>query len=55
VNSRHAQSAVVQGEFLKNIPKIVIFSREGRRSLDRVIPKYCRRCGFIEIYKELKA
>ena len=45
---------MVQGEFLKNLPKIVVFSEEGRRSLDRVIPKYCGRCGFIEIYKELK-
>jgi len=45
---------MVQGEFLKNLPKIVVFSKEGRRSLDRVIPNYCKKCGFVEIYKELK-
>jgi hypothetical protein len=45
---------MVQGEFLKNLPKIVVVSKEGWRSLDRVIPRYCRKCGFIEIYKELK-
>ena len=45
---------MVQGEFLKNLPKIVVVSIKGQRSLDRVIPKYCRKCGFIEIYKELK-
>jgi predicted Zn-ribbon and HTH transcriptional regulator len=45
---------MVQGEFLKNLPKIVVFSKEGRRSLDRVIPNYCKKCGFMEIYKEMK-
>jgi predicted Zn-ribbon and HTH transcriptional regulator len=45
---------MVHGEFLKNLPKVVVFSREGRRSLDRVIPTYCKKCGFIEIYKEMK-
>jgi predicted Zn-ribbon and HTH transcriptional regulator len=45
---------MVQGEFLKNLPKVVVFSKEGRRSLDKVIPFYCKNCGFIEIYKEMK-
>ena len=45
---------MVQGEFLKNLPKMVVFSGEGRRSLDRVIPTYCKNCGFTEIYKEMK-
>jgi len=44
---------MVQGEFLKNLPKIVVVSIKGQRSVDRVIPKYCSKCGFIEIYKEL--
>jgi len=45
---------MVQGEFLKNLPKVVVSSKEGRRSLDRVIPTYCKKCGFMEIYKEMK-
>jgi predicted nucleic-acid-binding Zn-ribbon protein len=45
---------MVQSEFLKNFPKVVVFSKEGRRSLDKVIPTYCKRCRFIEIYKEMK-
>jgi predicted Zn-ribbon and HTH transcriptional regulator len=45
---------MVQGEFLKNLPKVVVAPKEGRRSLDRVIPTYCRKCGLMEIYKEMK-
>ena len=45
---------MVQGEFLKNLPKIVVFSTEDRRSFDSTIPIYCEKCGFIEIYKEMK-
>jgi len=45
---------VVQGEFPKNLPKVVVFPKEGRRRCDRVIPTYCKTCGFLEIYKELK-
>ena len=45
---------MVRGEFLKNLPKVVVAPKEGRRSLDRVIPTYCRMCGFMEIYKEMK-
>jgi predicted nucleic-acid-binding Zn-ribbon protein len=43
---------MVQGEFLKNLPKVVVFSKEGRQSFDKVIPTYCKKCGFMEIYKE---
>jgi predicted Zn-ribbon and HTH transcriptional regulator len=45
---------MIQGEFLKNLPKVVVFSKESRRSLDRVIPIYCKKCGFMELYKEAK-
>jgi predicted Zn-ribbon and HTH transcriptional regulator len=45
---------MVQGEFLKNLPKIAVFSKDGSRRFDRVIPTYCKNCGFIEIYKEMK-
>jgi predicted nucleic-acid-binding Zn-ribbon protein len=45
---------VVQGGFLKNLPKVVVFSKEGRRSFDKVIPTYCKKCGFMELYKETK-
>jgi hypothetical protein len=45
---------MVQGEFLKNLPKVAAFPKEGRRSFDRVIPSYCTKCGFMEIYKEMK-
>ena len=45
---------MVQGEFLKNLPKVVVFPKEGRRRFDRVTPTYCKNCGFIEIYKEMK-
>jgi predicted nucleic-acid-binding Zn-ribbon protein len=44
---------MVEGEFLKNIPKVTSFPKKGR-SWDRVIPTYCKNCGFIEIYKEMK-
>jgi len=45
---------MVQGEFLKNLPKIVAFSKEGQRRFDRVMPTYCKKCGFLEIYKEME-
>jgi len=45
---------MVRGEFLKNLPKVVVFPMEGRRSFDKVIPIYCKKCGFMEIYKEMK-
>ena len=45
---------MVQGEFLKNLPKVAVISKEGRRRFDRVIPSYCEKCGFMEIYKEIK-
>jgi len=45
---------MVQGEFLKNLPKIIVSPKKGRRSLDKVIPTYCKKCGFMEIYKEMK-
>ena len=45
---------MVQCEFLKNFPKVVVFPKEGRRSFDRVISTYCKKCGFMEIYKEMK-
>ena len=45
---------MVRCEFLKNLPRVVVVPKEGRRSLDRVIPTYCRKCGFMEIYKEMK-
>jgi predicted Zn-ribbon and HTH transcriptional regulator len=45
---------MVQGGFLKNLPKVIVFPKESRRSLNRVIPTYCRECGFVEIYKEVK-
>ena len=45
---------MVQGEFLKNLPKVVVFTKEDQRSCERVIPNYCKKCGFIEIYKEMK-
>lgn len=45
---------MVQGEFLKNLPKVIVFPKKGRRSFDRVIPTYCKKCGFMEIYKEMR-
>jgi len=45
---------MVQGEFLKNLPKVIAIPKRGRRSFDRVIPIYCKNCGFMEIYKEIK-
>ncbi len=45
---------MVQGEFLKNLPKVIVFSKEGRLSFDEVIPTYCNKCGFMEIYKKMK-
>jgi predicted nucleic-acid-binding Zn-ribbon protein len=44
---------MVQGEFLKNLPKVIVSAKKGRR-FDRVIPTYCKKCGFVEIYKEMK-
>ena len=45
---------MIQGEFLKNLPKVAVISKEGRRRFDKVIPTYCNQCGFVEIYKEMK-
>ena len=45
---------MVKGEFLKNLPKVIVFPKKGRRSFDRVIPTYCKKCGFMEIYKEMR-
>jgi predicted nucleic-acid-binding Zn-ribbon protein len=45
---------MVQGEFLKNLPKVVVFSKQSQRSFDKVIPYYCKKCGFMEIYKVMK-
>ncbi len=45
---------MVQGEFLKNLPKVVVFSKDGRPSFEKVIPTCCKKCGFMEIYKEMK-
>jgi predicted nucleic-acid-binding Zn-ribbon protein len=45
---------MVEGEFLKNLPKVIVSPRKGRRRFDRVIPTYCKKCGFMEIYKEMK-
>jgi len=45
---------MVQGEFLKNLQKVVVFPKEGRRRFDRVASTYCKKCGFIEIYREMK-
>lgn len=45
---------MVEGEFMKNIPKVTIVPKKGRKRYDRVIPTYCKKCGFIEIYKEMK-
>ena len=45
---------MIQGEFLKNLPKVVAISREGRRRFDKVTPTYCKKCGFVEIYKEME-
>ncbi len=44
---------MVHGEFLKNLPKVIAISKKGR-SFDKVIPTYCKKCGFMEIYKEMK-
>jgi predicted nucleic-acid-binding Zn-ribbon protein len=45
---------MVQGEFLKNLPKIIVSPKNGPWSFDKVIPTYCKKCGFMEIYKEMK-
>jgi len=45
---------MIQGEFLKNLPKVVVFSTGRQRSLDKTFPFYCKKCGFLEIYKEMK-
>jgi predicted nucleic-acid-binding Zn-ribbon protein len=53
-NCPKCNGEMVQGEFLKNLPKVFVFLKEGRRSFDRVIPTYCKKCGFMEIYKEMR-
>ena len=53
-NCPKCNGEMVQGEFLKNLPKVVVFLKEGRRSFDRVIPTYCEKCGFMEINKEMR-
>ncbi len=45
---------MVQGEFLKNLPKVIVSAKKGRRRFDKAIPIYCKKCGFMEIYKEMK-
>ena len=45
---------MIEGEFLKNLPKVRVSSEEGRRRFDRVIPFYCKKCGFVELYREMK-
>jgi len=45
---------MIEGEFLKNIPKVTIVPKKGRKRYDRVVPTYCKNCGFLEIYKEMK-
>jgi predicted nucleic-acid-binding Zn-ribbon protein len=43
---------MAEGETL--IPKVTLFPKKGRLLGDRVIPTYCKNCGFIELYKEMK-
>jgi len=45
---------MAQGGFLKNLPKVIVSPKKSRRRFDRVIPAYGKKCGFIEIYKEMK-
>jgi predicted nucleic-acid-binding Zn-ribbon protein len=45
---------MVHGEFLKNLPKVTISPKKGRKRYDMVIPTCCKKCGFIEMYKEKK-
>jgi len=41
---------MVEAETL--IPKVTLFPRKGRLLGDRIIPFYCKNCGFIELYRE---
>lgn len=45
---------MIEGEFMKNIPKLTILPRKGFGRNERVIPYWCNACGFIEMYKEMK-
>ena len=45
---------MVQGEFLKSLPKVIVSAKKGRRRFDKVIPAYCMKCGFMEIYEETR-
>jgi predicted Zn-ribbon and HTH transcriptional regulator len=53
-NCPKCNGEMVQGEFLKNLPKVIVFPKQGLRSFDKLIPTYCKKCGFMEIYKEMK-
>jgi len=45
---------MIEGEFMKNIPKLVVLPRKDLGRYERVIPVWCNSCGFIEMYKEMK-
>jgi hypothetical protein len=45
---------IIRAEFLKNLPKVVVFSTEGQRRLDKTFSLCCKKCGFLEIYREME-
>ena len=45
---------MIEGEFMKNLPKLAMLPRKGLGRYERVIPVWCSACGFIEMYKEMK-
>ena len=36
------------------IPQAVTLAKEGDFFGDKILPFYCKKCGFIELFKELK-
>ncbi len=45
---------MIEGEFMKDNPKLTILPKKGLRRYERAIPVWCNGCGFIEVYKEMK-
>lgn len=43
---------MVEAETL--IPKVTIYPKKGHLLGDSIIPTYCKNCGFVELYKEIK-
>lgn len=39
---------MVEGEFLKNLPKVIVSPKKGRRRFDRAIPAYSESVGSLK-------